>query len=819
MTGEAWPALVPPVERSVRKRIEAGLGPAGDRILGILSEVSYWWSSSLKEVPRWPEVKAWPADERRRAALALHRTAGTLGRPSGIGVALRGLDSADLPWNRDDLAWCLDVAATGHQYHTGEHLELTAIIAARLDPAAVTEFVPALSALLAELVRDHFTAAGPRRRAVELIGRAVDRATGARLPSWLLHHGDDFGPAVRSHLSDLLAAPGVPELLAHCATVDKPVAPAKWVARLDECQSAASDGDKAVRAVLEAFATHGRRVHEDTDRLIRGLALAFSRNEDDEATDLLARVAIAAATAPRDAAGYPHAQRTAIASVQLLPGRPGEVPVRTLARLALTVKNRAVQSRIQAALAQLGALRGWSMSEVLELSVDDHGLDPDGRRVEQVGPYQATVEITGEKARLTFARAGAALKGVPKAVKDEYADELKQLRESVKSIGKTLADERLRVEGLLSEERVWAYQDWVSRLLDHPVSSAYGRRLLWETKVDGDRWVSGLPRREAGGWALVGLDGQVVRGGQVRLWHSIRAEVAEVIAWRERILADGVRQPFKQAFREVYLRTPAEEQTDRYSNRFAGHILRYRQANALIRVRGWQASYLGPWHGGHESEATKEFGGALWRASFFHALAPEQDHGAQVQYCSTDQVRFARRDGAVWEPTPLAEVPPPVFSEAMRDVDLFVGVTSIAADPTWADRGEDRFHAYWQGAAFGELTPSAEVRRDALARLLPRTKIADRVSLADRYLHVRGNLRSYRIHLGSGNIMMDPDDAYLCIVAARDRTGGLHLPFEDDVMLSAILSKAFLLAADDKITDESIVRQLARPPAANDSGA
>ena len=34
------------------------------------------------------------------------------------------------------------------------------------------------------------------------------------------------------------------------------------------------------------------------------------------------------------------------------------------------------------------------------------------------------------------------------------------------------------------------------------------------------------------------------------------------------------------------------------------------------------------------------------------------------------------------------------------------------------------------------------------------------------------------------------------------------LPFEGDSMLSMIISKAMLLAEDDKITDEIIVRQI-----------
>jgi hypothetical protein len=96
-----------------------------------------------------------------------------------------------------------------------------------------------------------------------------------------------------------------------------------------------------------------------------------------------------------------------------------------------------------------------------------------------------------------------------------------------------------------------------------------------------------------------------------------------------------------------------------------------------------------------------------------------------------------------------------------------------------------------------------------LAGLVPMLAIADRCDLEDRFLKVRGDLRTYRIHLGSGNILMSPNDQYRCIVAARDgRAGKLFLPFDDDPVLGLILSKAFLLAGDARITDESITRQI-----------
>jgi hypothetical protein len=44
---------------------------------------------------------------------------------------------------------------------------------------------------------------------------------------------------------------------------------------------------------------------------------------------------------------------------------------------------------------------------------------------------------------------------------------------------------------------------------------------------------------------------------------------------------------------------------------------------------------------------------------------------------------------------------------------------------------------------------------------------------------------------------------------ASDETGGkVFLPFEGDQTLAIVLSKAFLLAADTKITDPSIVSQI-----------
>jgi hypothetical protein len=173
----------------------------------------------------------------------------------------------------------------------------------------------------------------------------------------------------------------------------------------------------------------------------------------------------------------------------------------------------------------------------------------------------------------------------------------------------------------------------------------------------------------------------------------------------------------------------------------------------------------------------------------------------------------ARWRTAEAEPLPLVEIAPLVFSEVMRDVDLFVGVASVGNDPAWADGGRsDQGRAAWSRFAFGDLSATAKTRHDLLERLVPKLRIAAQCSLTARFLVVTGKVRTYKIHLGSGNILMAPNDQYLCIVPSRGKaeTPKVFLPFEGDSTLSLILSKAFLLAADDRITDATILRQIRR---------
>ncbi|MFI8537360.1 DUF4132 domain-containing protein [Streptomyces aquilus] len=425
------------------------------------------------------------------------------------------------------------------------------------------------------------------------------------------------------------------------------------------------------------------------------------------------------------------------------------------------------------------------------------GFDEEGVLRRPAGDgYAAVVRVT-ETAQLTWQKDGRALRSVPASVRRDHGDLVKELRDLVKRVDLQLVTLARALEGGMPADTGHPYGWWRTELAGHPLARTVVGRLIWEIETAPGAWQTFLPAADD----LPDAPDDAC----VRLWHPIRADAETVRAWRDRLVDGQVRQPFKQAFREIYRLTPAEEETRLHSHRFAAHLVHYRRMRGLFRARGWTSRLLGPWDGGDGDEATRVLVSGRWRARFLHSFV---DWADDDPVASTDWVRFDQRLDGHWTEAPLAEVPPLVFSEAMRDVDLFVGVTSIAADPDWTEQGPAR--AYWERAGFADLTETAEARRDALIRILPRLKIADRCTLDDRFLTVRGDLRTYRIHLGSANILMQPDDAYLCIVPARGRvTAKVFLPFEDD-RLSVILSKAMLLAADAEITDASIRAQIDR---------
>lgn len=570
--------------------------------------------------------------------------------------------------------------------------------------------------------------------------------------------------------------------------------------------------------------------------VLRGLVWLCAERADPAVARVLGALAV---SCQRKIPGEgPRLPRITNACIWALGEMPSQDGLAQLAILKIRLRSGSAQRVIERALTAAANHAGLSPAEVEELLVPTYGLNDVGVRAETIGAFTAEVQVVGTtNVMLSWRKAdGKRLASVPQAIKDEYGEELAELAGAVKDIKKMLPVQRDRIEHLYLERATWPFAVWQERYLDHPLVGTLARRMIWRFH-QGEHSASGV-------WH----EGRMVRADNtaipwieddttVELWHPLHEKPEAVQAWRAWLTAHEVQQPFKQAHREVYVVTDAEQRTRLYSNRFAAHILRQHQFNALAGARRWKNSLR---LGVDDEYGPAERRLAAWglRAEFWIEGINQPgghdftDSGTYL-YLTTDQVRFypldapqhsahasgggyhlyLRNGATAVDPVPQAEVPALVFSEIMRDVDLFVGVAGIGNDPTWVDGGNERPHQqYWASYAFGDLAETAKMRREVLEGIVPRLKISARCEMAERFLVVRGDIRTYKIHLGSGNILMQPNDQYLCIVPGRGEPEAgstpVFLPFEGDRTLAIILSKALLLANDTAIKDQTILRQI-----------
>jgi hypothetical protein len=670
----------------------------------------------------------------------------------------------------------------------------------------------------------------------EILAGQQERPVTIRPDEW----GTHVSPALEAMEPDLRER--WQALLNHCAKASGSTPGSKWLAQMPQYIEAVGKETfgRVVIAWIDAFGKHrGDRLDEENATLLRSLVWCCVKIED---AALASSLADAAIEGYRKISGVgPRSAKIASACVSVLKTMIGLHGAAQLERVRLNVKQPTYLKDVEKALDETARRTGMSREDLEELTVPTFDLER-GRLHILIGPAVAEVHIVGLTVQVQWYDAtGNPRKAEPAEVKRCYKAERADLKRLCDDITHMLTAQRDRLERLPLAERQWSLSAWRERYLDHPLIGCLAKRLIWRF-TDGGHSIDGI-------W----LDGQLVDADDrplslsetmtVSAWHPILCGADEILKWRIWLERHRVTQPFKQAHREVYLLTDAERTTRVYSNRFAAHILRQHQFNALAAARGWKnmlrlavddtyppATLALPYWG-----LRAEF----WIEGAGDDYDTDMNEAGTYLRVTTDQVRFYPIDAAEnraqagrgmygpsynWQlrrpndeptPIPLEQIPPLVFSEVMRDVDLFVSVASVGNDPTWEDGGPDhRYRTYWYSYSFGELSATAQTRKQLLERLIPRLTIASRCRIEGHFLKVRGDLRTYKIHLGSGNILMEPNDQYLCIVPGRGNSSSpterLYLPFEGDPVLSIILSKAFLLAEDAKITDPSIVHQIGR---------
>ncbi len=473
----------------------------------------------------------------------------------------------------------------------------------------------------------------------------------------------------------------------------------------------------------------------------------------------------------------------------------------------LTVKNKTQNKNVLKLadnhLKRKAAELNLSEEALTELAAPDFGLNKSFQIIKPFENFEAIIETTNiKKPQLFWRKQGEdkLQKSVPTSIKTSKVTEIKELKKLIKSVQECFTIHSRRLENTYLDRVEWNIKDWEKYYITHPLLSKYSGLLIWQFDENKtailfeNEWV------DSSGELINISDVE-----KVRLWHPIYSDEKVIETWRNFIFENEIKQPFKQAFREIYIVTDAELQTETYSNRFAAHIIKQHQFLQLCKLRRWNYRL----QGGFDSYNTPEKLLPKWNARVEFFAEPVEDSLSDSNiflYLSTDQVRFYIDE----EQAQMRAIPSMLFSEMMRDVDLYVGVCSIGNDDRWEDGGgEERYQNYWQNTSFGDLTENAKMRKTVLEKILPKLKIASKTKIEGKFLLVEGKIRNYKIHLGSGNTLMSPHDQYLCIVPGNsNKANKIFLPFDDDRTLSIILSKAFLLIADDKIKDPTIIRQI-----------
>ena len=238
-----------------------------------------------------------------------------------------------------------------------------------------------------------------------------------------------------------------------------------------------------------------------------------------------------------------------------------------------------------------------------------------------------------------------------------------------------------------------------------------------------------------------------------------------------------LKQPFKQVFRELYVKL-SEELEQEESRMFSGNQIQPQKTVGVLRTRRWVADYDDGLQKIYYKEniVARIYAMADW-------FSPSDIEAPTLEWV----VFLDRKTG---KPLKMKEIPDIVYSEVMRDVDLAVSVA----------------HA---GGVDPETSHSTIEMRRAIVDCNLALFGINNVKTEGNFAIISGTLGEYTVHLGSG-VVHQMGNAMLFVVPVHSQhRGRIFLPFvDDDPKTAEIMSKILLFAEDTKIKDPNILSQI-----------
>ncbi len=243
------------------------------------------------------------------------------------------------------------------------------------------------------------------------------------------------------------------------------------------------------------------------------------------------------------------------------------------------------------------------------------------------------------------------------------------------------------------------------------------------------------------------------------------------------LFENQIKQPFKQVFRELYLKL-GEELEKGESRLFSGNQIQPQKTVGALKSRRWVADY----EDGLQKIYYKEN-----IVACIYAMA-DWFTPSDVEAPTLEWVVFS--DRKTGKQVKIKDIPDVVYSEVMRDVDLAVSVA----------------HA---GGVDPETSHSTIEMRRAIAECSLQLFRIKNVRLEGSHALIDGKLGQYSVHLGSGVVHQIGNTMLSVVPVHSQHRGRIFLPFiDDDPKTAEIMSKILLFAEDTKIKDPAILSQI-----------
>ncbi|MBQ3257031.1 MAG: DUF4132 domain-containing protein [Oscillospiraceae bacterium] len=427
---------------------------------------------------------------------------------------------------------------------------------------------------------------------------------------------------------------------------------------------------------------------------------------------------------------------------------------------------------VESALQNLSINAGYADTMRLTLQMESRMLDDRKDLFEEtpVGEWSFRLHIDEHGSpEILCSKNGKTLKSIPAKAKKE--PHVVRLTETKAMLTEQYRRTRIMLEQAMEEETVFTLGE-LRGLWENPVVRPMLEKLVFRTD-GGMGWFDGNALKDLDGSTVTDLlDASLTLAHPLHLYRSGRWSEFQGYIFTHKIV-----QPFKQVFRELYVKTEDELHSSR-SLRYAGNQLQPKKAAACLKGRRWVADY--------EAGLQKIY----YRENIVVTLYALADwfSPSDIEAPTLEWVEFAhRKTGA---PIPMEQIPDVLFSEVMRDVDMAVSVA----------------HA---GGVDPEASHSTVEMRAALVEYTLSLLGISNAAVEGSHVIIQGTRGKYTVHLGSGVVHQIGGTMLNVLPVHSQHRGKLFLPFLDsDPKTAEIISKVILFSEDKKLKDPTILSQI-----------